>query len=471
MTLATYTPSAISEYAGNPWIEALPPRLGKEDFYKSLSCRREITRSDRSRSQAERIDLVRSLTTFFVPMPHHLELYEHIYSLMVLSYRNRNPLDRCEWSDIRKGSSEIAARTKMPPPRTRLSASLIGCSGVGKSTVLDRIRALFPSLLEHGSYNGVAVGRVQVPIIMVGAHQRSSLKDVCLQIFGEIDAIVGSNLSYTHGRQTIDGMLSAIARITAINAVALIVLDELQELAPTKSGGSGAVTSFLMHLSNTAKPALLTVATPQSRFIAQNQLHYIRRNSSIPEWRPFARTSPEWKVFINTLWKYQYTKDETGLSKTLSNQFHELSRGIPDLAIKIYEAVQEKLILYPSSRTGELITPEVVERVAYANFAREMEALRFLEQEFSPTEQRPVDLPSPEANEKGRRLGECTAAIEPEDSNTLSRPNTVGINSEKRPRRRNTASPQRLLASDREIEHLKSTDIRRDGLEFQESRM
>jgi hypothetical protein len=471
---AVYTPSKIPELVGNPFGEAIPLRLTKKEFYRVMAEKRAVTSFNRTEPATERLQLVATLNMFFVPMERQLDLYERFHSLIENSYIGRNPIDQTEWKSIKRGSEEIVIRYRMPPPRSRLTCALIGVSGSGKSTVVDRICALFPDNIEHSEYEEKKVGRIQVPVLRVGAHKRSSVSDVCLQILNELDRILGTNYRHTHGHQKIDALISAVARLVAIHAVGIIVLDELQELAPSKSGGIGATASVLLHLSNTVKSAVLMVGTPRSHLFSHPELHYIVRSSGIPEWRPLKQKSREWKRLLETLWQYQYTATETVLSDPLKALFFDLSRGIPDLAIRIYQHAQTRAILHPSKKHGEEITVELVSEVANEDFAREMEALEGLDavQSFSP---RASDLPSPERDMSVRKSREQGSAHGDSDEgkdeiNIDSAKNDNEIHSSETDNQggqRNKAKRLDSLSEQDAIDRLRLDGIIKPALEFQ----
>jgi ABC-type dipeptide/oligopeptide/nickel transport system ATPase component len=462
---AIYTPSKIPELVGNPFAEALPLRLTTREFYRVMAEKRTVTSFNRKEPAAERLQLVATLNMFFVPMERHLDLYDRVHSLIQKSYIGRNPIDQTEWKSIKRGSEEIVTRYRMPPPRSRITCALIGLSGSGKSTVADRICALFPEKIVHSEYQREKVGRIQVPILRVGAHKRSSISDICLQILDELDRILGTNYRHTHGRQNIGALISAVARLVAIHAVAIIVLDELQELAPSKSGGIGATASVLLHLSNTVKCAVLMVGTPRSHLFSHPELHYIVRSSGIPEWRPLKRNPREWKRFLKTLWQYQYTATETVLSDPLDALFFELSRGIPDLAIRIYQHAQTRAILHPSKEHGEEITVKLVSEVANEDFAREMEALEGLDavQSFSP---RASDLPSPERDMSVRESLEQGSAHNDSDEG-IHEVNIDSAEFNNQGEQPNKVKRLDSLSEHDAIDQLRLDGVIKPGLEFQ----
>ena len=61
--------------------------------------------------------------------------------------------------------------------------SLIGCSGSGKSTTVNRILSTYPPVIFHSDINFV-----QLPYLRIECPSDGSLKSLCLNFFREIDS-------------------------------------------------------------------------------------------------------------------------------------------------------------------------------------------------------------------------------------------------------------------------------------------
>ena len=395
MTNTQYKIHANPEYRGHPFIEALPLRLDFKEFCSRFRKRGDLNPENRTRPTAERLELLDTLNGFFVPMPRHYDLYDTIHSVMQRGYLGRNPTDPRYLFSIKEKRRAVKDAYTMPPPiRGRGGYALIGCSGIGKSSAVERILALFPEVIKHSVYNKKRISCYEIPAIHVSADKSSSIKSMCLQCFAKIDALIGTNYCHIYGRQATDGMVAALATICYLHGIGLIVLDEIQELALTRSGGVNAIVSFFLHLTNRVSTPLLFVGTPQALLFMRQELRYIRRSSGIPEWRPLEPESSEWDVFMGEMWKYQYTNTPTDITPELKAQFHRLVKGVPEIAIELYRQVQRKLIQTNMKNKPEVIDARIIENVALSSLTREIEALRPLDEPI-PVAQRATDLPSP----------------------------------------------------------------------------
>lgn len=371
---AEYLPSKNPDYCGNPFIEALPTRLKKKDFYDVFTLNPSLDNSQRLLSCEERLDLVGS-THFFQPMSIHWDLYCILHSLLSESYKRRNPCELTHWTAMTSQRADLMKTFRLPVPRPRLSAALIGCSGLGKSNVVKRLISLYPRGIIHGIYQRHRLNRIQIPFVYVEARKDCSVRDICMQIVTQVDEIAGTNYRTMQLRKTIDELIAGVAQVLQLYGVGLIILDELQELGPTKSGGYSATVSFVLRLTNTINGCLL-IGTPQAQIFMDEEIRYIRRSSGIPEWRPLEVRSKDWSRFSQSMWKCQFTRTETPLDSALSETLHKVSFGIPDFAIEVYKATQRMLILHSRSDDPEIITSEFIAKVAVTHLARELNAMR-----------------------------------------------------------------------------------------------
>ena len=91
---ANYREQKISDYAGNPLIEALPPILETEDevidaFYHFPL----ISEDEKKLSPRVKSHILWRVKSFLQPLPAHIRLETIVSTLIRNSYKSRNPLD------------------------------------------------------------------------------------------------------------------------------------------------------------------------------------------------------------------------------------------------------------------------------------------------------------------------------------------------------------------------------------------
>lgn len=156
---AAYQPSPISGYRNNPLIEALPPILSTAETVSRLRYEPEHGEAVRQLPTELRLHLLHDALRFFRPLPVHVELEQRLSRLIRAGYQGRNPLVRGfrRQIDVRL-QREIQAYQQ---PRSQ-GFTLLGMSGVGKTTALESILSLYPQIVVHRAYHDQPFSHLQV---------------------------------------------------------------------------------------------------------------------------------------------------------------------------------------------------------------------------------------------------------------------------------------------------------------------
>ncbi|WP_161605106.1 ATP-binding protein [Brevibacillus massiliensis] len=316
-----------------------------------------------------RIHLIpQRLSQYFQPLEQHLMLYDAISSILRSGYLDRNPLSP---SVIRRLSQteDTGQRGNVHPSHsTAKSMALIGISGAGKTSSLNRILSLFPQVIVHSKYQGQDFPRYQVTHIRLEAPYDGSLKALCLQLFSAIDTLLGTQYldRYGNGRWSTNVMIPILSRVLQNMGTGILVVDEIQHLSLFRSGGASQVLNFFTTLINTAQIPVLLVGTPKSLKVLTSEFRQARRNLSGHGGFLWDRLKKDgnWALFLSGLWQYQWTRHVEGLTQELSDVMYEETQGIPDIAVKLFAMTQVRAIV-----TGkERITADLIRKVAKEQF-------------------------------------------------------------------------------------------------------
>ena len=177
--LAQYTSSPL--YPGNPYIEALPPMMVGRELASALAFLPPYSPSDRERPAGERLQLLSQLYSIYQPLPMTIELYCQIYNTMLHSYSTYTPITEAVYAHAAYASIRSGANAASIGGGS--SFSLIGVSGLGKSTALQRVLSLFPQDIEHKSYQGKMLCCHQIPYLVVQTPHDASVKALILDIY------------------------------------------------------------------------------------------------------------------------------------------------------------------------------------------------------------------------------------------------------------------------------------------------
>lgn len=158
---ASYTTQVIAEYAGNPLIEALPPILSWEAAAGLIAnLPGEATPDELALEPWTRIHCVDRLRSIVQPMSIHLEL-ESLFSMLIRrGYVGRNPHSPETVRHLHSLSG--ASRFHEGFRSTAETFSLVGLSGIGKSTALWAILSLYPQTIRHERFEGRAFVQTQI---------------------------------------------------------------------------------------------------------------------------------------------------------------------------------------------------------------------------------------------------------------------------------------------------------------------
>ena len=218
-------------YDNNPFIEALPPMLSGRDLIHALAVIPPYSDSDRDRSTGERLQLLSSLYEFYQPLSMTIDLYCEIYTAMQHCYGQYSI--QSEAAAMQNGYSLMHGNALAASVGGGNSFSVIGVSGLGKSTALQRVLSLFPQVIEHTSYHGQNFYCHQIPYLVVQTPHDASIKALILDIYLQIDSLVGTSYQKDalSRRLSIDVLVSQLNQIVRVNHIGLLVIDELQNIA------------------------------------------------------------------------------------------------------------------------------------------------------------------------------------------------------------------------------------------------
>ena len=272
-----------------------------------------------------------------------IELYCQIYSTMLHSYSTYTPITEAAYAHSAYASIRSGANTASIGGGS--SFSLVGVSGLGKSTALQHVLSLFPQTIEHKSYQGKMLCCHQIPYLVVQTPHDASVKALILDIYLQIDALLGTTY-HVHAektRATTDVLVSQLSLILRSNHVGLLVVDELQNIAYRKGNGGSKFLNFLVQLVNSAGIGICMVGTPRVFQLLQQEFRSARRATGLVYDR--LPDGAEFDLLLRTLWKYQYTQTDTTLTPELRSCLYRWTQGIPDIVVKLLYHAQEQAIL------------------------------------------------------------------------------------------------------------------------------
>lgn len=357
MEKARYLEQVIPEYQGNPMIEALPEIWSGDAVEEMLSEEAPHHDGERMLDSRYRMHCIQRLFHYFQPLEQHIDIEQRISRCIRQGYLNRNPCTREYARILSDGYEALARRLGYHSIRGfRPNASgftIIGMSGVGKSTAVERILSLYPQCICHDSYQGQPLVLTQIVWLKLDCPHDGSIKGLCFQFFEAIDRAMGTDYfpRYTKSRYTVDVLMVLMTQLVNLYQIGILVIDEIQHLSLAKGGGSEKMLNFFVTLVNTIGIPVVMIGTTKAMSILQSEFRQARRGSGQGDllWDRM-HNDLSWEIFVASMWKHQWTRDKIPLTEEMKNILYEESQGIIDIAVKLYAMVQVKAITIGNDR-------------------------------------------------------------------------------------------------------------------------
>lgn len=368
---ASYSDPGVDLYRGNPYIEALPQILFEEDAIALMRYYPHHEESYHNEPDVIRLHLLTTIQQIRCPLKQWRDVERLISRFIRGGYLARNPLQPAFFQSINNRVDAISNTLKEKQkydllyyPRIGANcASIIGVSGLGKTTVSEQVLSTYPQSIQHREYRGQRFTVDQVVWLKLECPHNGSTKALCLSFFDSIDDILGTNYSRTHGnpRYTEEALVQNFTRIALIHGLGLLVIDEVQHLNVAKSGGADKLLNFFVGLVNRIGVPVLLIGTPKAADILTSEFRLARRMGGyVYDIWDRLKQDDEWEYFLKQIWKYQYIRKFTPFTQQLSNVIYSETQGVTDFVIKLFIGAQIKAI---ESKVEEL-TSAVIKSAA-----------------------------------------------------------------------------------------------------------
>lgn len=367
---AIYCNTGIYEYNDNPCIEALPPIYSPEEVVLKLRRVPHYKDNELNLNRTLRIHIVgRLLNSFYQPLNHHIQLESKISFMIRHGYIARNPNNASYYAQLQNGyervvTGDLDSFVFKNIGTTASSLSLLGYSGTGKSKTVEQIMSMYPQAIHHPQYNVV-----QVPFVKIECPIDGDLNELCFSFFNKLDDILGSNYYVTYGRRKAGTkrLLASMSQLANLHAVGVLIIDEIQNLSESRSGGAAKMHNFFVSLVNTIGVPVIQIGTQKAIDTYQKTFSAARRITGFGSltWTRLPNDS-NWAKLVKSLWKYQWLTSAEPIDEDLIQTLYKLCQGVIDLTIKLFVLSQVRAIF---TRT-EKLTPKLLELVYKEEFTR-----------------------------------------------------------------------------------------------------
>lgn len=389
---AIYRKSEIPEQRGNILIEALPAIPDDATLRRQLHVLPPFNEQERRLPDHIRGQLVRRVRDIFIATPRVVELARSMMSMVHAGYERRRPNTQESISSLRalyqaQMTGDFVS-VKQTAEIAKFSMTLTGPSGQGKSTAIGHIRGLLPPVIYHPQ-----PGIWQLPFLVVEmSTDGRDVHQLATEIASEMDKLLPdagyAELMKRTTTTNANYRLGAVLRTAREHGLGMLIVDEGQSQAVSsgRDGGTQAtakettVAKALTTASNTSGVPTMIAGTPELKTKREARFTTGRRGSGSGSaaWGNLTRTRTnnggDFETLLKVLFKYQWVRNPISYSDEFADLYFDLTQGVPDIMVKLWEAVQIEAISYKQ----EAISPELLRVVLGKYFAMSENGLLYL---------------------------------------------------------------------------------------------
>ena len=326
----------------NKWniLEKLKHMMSGEELKEAMKVFVDYDEEIRNESQAVRLMELNNIYSFYLPSDMSIEIYTKLYLAMIRSMQkkeSRLAVKQRNINDIKEGRySEFSFNGIIGGSD---SFSILGNSGIGKTSAIVRAIDMFDGekVIElENPYCKI------VPVINVQCPFDCSSKSMLLAIVKKIDDKIETTYyeMMIKSRATTNTMIVSASKIL-LNHVALLIIDEIQNLIKHKAGIQ--LVSMLTQLLNESGISICFVGTHEVEPFFESVDYLARRTLGLIYNR--CEYNDYFREFCTMLWKYQYVKKQTDISDTIIHWLYEHSAGTLSHVVFLIHTAQEISIL------------------------------------------------------------------------------------------------------------------------------
>ena len=333
-------------------IEKMPQMLSGKELYEKLADIPVYDETIREKSQTERLMALSTLYDIYLPSEMSVEIYSKLYLALLRSlqkkgthvavqqsYQNHKIIIQRESRGIIGGSD---------------SFSVVGCSGIGKSSAINRAISI---ITENKMIEIENLPVRIIPCLIVQCPFDASVKSLLLEILRKSDELLETN-NYGNAlkaRATTDVLIGIVAQV-ALQHLGMLVVDEIQNCVVARNGKY--LVAMLTQLINTSGISIGLIGTPETTSLLETAFQLARRSLGL---QYNALDNDEYfKGFCELLYRYQYVQKHTEITSQIIDWLYEHSDGVTYVVISLIHDAQEIAIL-----TGYEVLDVVILNQAY----------------------------------------------------------------------------------------------------------
>lgn len=367
-----YKAQELREYENNPFIEALPDLFEVDEVARQFTIYPHVDESERKQRTVVRHHMIKRLKNFVQPLDIHFEIERKLSTIIRQGYLARNPFSYeffQRLQHLNNVKEEVADKQvekldelNQTLRSTAASFSIVGISGIGKTTAIERLLLMYDQVIIHSEYSGKPLTRTQIVWLKIDCPFDGSLKTLCKSFFYAVDNILGTTRyyeKYGNNRNSTATMMIHMTYVATVHAIGVLIIDEMQHLLTSKNN-SDEMLNFFVTLVNIIGVPTILIGTFKALKVLQKDFRQARRASSEGSivWDRMIKDD-EWNFFLETMWQFQWLDEFTEITKGLNDAIYDESQGITAIAVILYILAQETAL-----ETGDNLNEKLIKDVA-----------------------------------------------------------------------------------------------------------
>ncbi|PBK47544.1 hypothetical protein BUE61_29080 [Pseudomonas syringae pv. actinidiae] len=243
----------------------------------------------------------------------------------------------------------------------RPTISLIaGHSGMGKSTLLDRVlESVGQQSYQHTSFKDQPFPEHQILWLRRNVPEHCTVKTLCASFGDYTDRILGLKLYHGIFQDVRGGdrnfYLSEIRKIITTHHVGILVLDEFQNLS-LMGVGAAKIIAFLVNLRDELGIPIVIAGTYKALRLLEGDLSISRRlveGGYYDLKRPLAADDESFNQLCKIAWQYQWTRERSEIKDSIIDALYDVSQGITGIMLSVFASAQLAAIEDGSEKIDE----------------------------------------------------------------------------------------------------------------------
>lgn len=327
---------ASGENRGNPFIEAIPPMLAKEDAMKwyerpimAVSENELQKMSDEQKvTDVLRLDDVRFL------LPQDLQLNRLVYTTLISSYRKRRLIvgNENDYVDLHLKSDMVKQENRMIPKFVSdpVRGILVGgIGGSGKSESLNRTLARLPQVIIHELSPGKKT--VQVLYLVVSLQVHSNFRSLWVAFGAALDNALGNvrpiYAAAMSRRKSVGAQKDYARELIEIFHIGEIFVDEIQLISKISASKDNGIEMF-MTLSNETGCVISALGTREGVNLLMSRQQVARRFGEPVISENYMHNRVYFRGIMDDMWKYQWVPREAEYTDEIDEYIYSKTKGI-----------------------------------------------------------------------------------------------------------------------------------------------